>query len=422
MTNLPPTASGTRSSRRLVALNNPALTFDAVLALIVTVISAAPYLSVSHWVFVGSIVLGGCLVIRRLWPVVAVGIGTFSCLFILAGYDRVFVGIVIVPILVYSVARWAGRTTARLALAAGLFGSVIGPIRWFSTNATGLAQWALVGMTGLACAAIVGGAYLVGRRRREGAQQGAYRVQAEQERERLALAEQQQRSRAAATDERNRIARELHDIVAHSLSVIVVQAEGGKAMAAKKPEQAPEVLETIAETSRDALAEMRRMVGLLRSGDAASLEGRPGAEDYRPAPGLGDLAELVRKTSDRARLRITGPPPAVGQALGLTVYRIVQESLTNVLKHAGPQAQALIAVHYAADRIEVRIDDDGRGAAAHGDGMGHGLQGMQERVGLHAGWVTAGPRSGGGFTVQAVLPLAPSATAPIRVQREDQYR
>ena len=399
---------------RWFTLNDRTLTFDSALALVITVISAGPYLNVSHGVFLGSTILGGCLAIRRTWPRIAILLGTLACLFMLVTFDRFFVGIVIVPILIYSVARWSDRTTARLGLAAGLVGSVLGPLRWFATTASGLTEWALIGMTGLACAAIVAGTYLVGRRRQESVQQGAYRVAAQQEQARLSLAEQQQRARAASIDERNQIARELHDIVAHSLSVIVVQAEGGKAIAVKRPERAPEVLETIAETSREALAEMRQMVGLLRRGDLSDAGGQPGdgqpgdrrtgAETYRPAPGLGDLAELVRKTTDRARLVTDGSAPMVSQGVGLTCYRIVQESLTNVLKHAGPKAHATVGVHYATDRIEISIADDGRGGGGPADGMGHGLQGMRERVGLHGGSLVAGPTPDG-FTVRAILPL-----------------
>lgn len=410
-------------SDRWFIVNDKALTFDGALALVIALISAGPYLHVSPSVFLGSVILGGCLAVRRAWPRIAILLGTLACLFMLVAFDRFFVGIVIVPMLIYSVARWSDQQTARLGLAAGLVGSVIGPVRWFAQVGTGLNRWALIGMTDLACAAIVAGAYLVGRRRQESVQQGAYRVAAQREQERLSMAEQQQRTRAASIDERNQIARELHDIVAHSLSVIVVQAEGGKAIAAKKPERAPEVLETIAETSREALAEMRQMVGLLRRGDLSGGElnrgpvsrgpnligGRPGdrrasEDNYRPAPGLGELAELVRKTTDRARLVTSGSVPAVSQAIGLTCYRIVQESLTNVLKHAGPNAHAIVDVRYAPDRIGISVADDGGGANGPGDGMGHGLQGMRERVGLHGGSLTAGPTPTG-FTVWAVLPL-----------------
>jgi signal transduction histidine kinase len=282
-----------------------------------------------------------------------------------------------------------------------LVGAVLGPLRWalgVSDTSTGLIYLAM-GVTG--CAGIVIAAYLVGSRIREGAEVSRERQLSELERSRLMLAEQQQRAAVAAVDERNRIARELHDIVAHSLSVIVVQAEGGKALAVKRPEQASEVLGTIAETSRAALEEMRRMVGLLRSG-----RGEDEQTSYLPAPGLDDVADLVHRTSGSAELAVFGEPPPVSQALGLTAYRIVQESLTNVLKHAGPDARARVTLAYTATSVEIEVVDDGQGGVAEDDGQGHGLQGMAERVALHGGSLSTGPRPDGGFTVRASLPLA----------------
>jgi signal transduction histidine kinase len=189
--------------------------------------------------------------------------------------------------------------------------------------------------------------------------------------------------------------------------VIVVQAEGGRALAAKHPDQAPAVLATIAETSREALEEMRKMVGLLRSGGA-----EPEQVTYRPTPGLTDLAELVRKTSDTAEFTAFGTVPRVSPALGLSAYRVVQESLTNVLKHAGPRAAARVTVAYTADSIEIEISDNGRGDAASPDRLGHGLQGMRERVALHGGSMSAEPRPGVGFVVRVWLPYASEPSAP----------
>ena len=161
------------------------------------------------------------------------------------------------------------------------------------------------------------------------------------------------------------------------------------------------------------------MVGLLRSD--------PGEEEstaYRPAPGLKEIADLVRKTSDTAEFTTFGNPPPVSAALGLTVYRLVQESLTNVLKHAGPAAGVRVTLAYTADSIELEVSDNGRGAAAAPAdttqpggpplaSTGHGLQGMYERVALHGGQLTAQPRAGGGFVVRASLPLNPDLTRPL---------
>lgn len=348
------------------------------------------------------------LMIRRKAPSLALGLASAAALAQVGIVSTPTVGIIAVPIIVYSATRWGREGLGGVALMLGLAGSVLGPARWVvSANGLSLGSLAAFGVTFLACAGVVTGAYLVGRNRRQVSQNQLERARSAVEREQLLVAEQEQRSRLAATDERNRIARDLHDIVAHSLSVIVVQAEGGRALAAKHPERAPEVLGTIADTSREALEEMRQMVGLLRSGSDSE------DASFVPTPGLPDIPELVRKSSDRADLTSFGDPPQVSQALGLTAYRVVQESLTNVLKHAGPSASARVTTAYSAHSIELEITDDGRGAAAAlGDGGGNGLRGMQERVALHHGTLWAGPSSGGGFAVRASLPLDAETAVP----------
>ena len=388
-------------------LQDRRLLLDAAVAVVVGLVVATPYLTYSPAAAAASLLLASSLAVRRLLPTVALALGTVGALGQLLAYSAPMLGIVVVPVLVYSVARWGGHRRGRTGLLLGLVGAVLGPLRWavgVSDTSTGLIYLAM-GVTG--CAGIVIAAYLVGSRVREGAEVSRERQLSELERSRLMLAEQQQRAAVAAVDERNRIARELHDIVAHSLSVIVVQAEGGKALAAKRPEQAPEVLGTIAETSRAALEEMRRMVGLLRSG-----RGEDEQTSYLPAPGLDDIADLVHRTSGSAELVVFGEPPPVSQALGLTAYRIVQESLTNVLKHAGPDARARVTLAYTAASVEIEVVDDGRGAATEDDCQGHGLQGMAERVALHDGTLTTGPRPDGGFVVRASLPLADSPATP----------
>lgn len=388
-------------------LHDRRLLLDAAVAVVVGLVVAGPYLTYSAAAAAASLLLASSLAVRRLLPTVALAVGTAGALGQLLTYPAPMLGIVVVPVLIYSVARWGGHRRGRTALLLGLVGSVLGPLRWavgVSDTSTGLIYLAM-GVTG--CAGIVIAAYLVGSRVREGAEVSRERQLSELERSRLMLAEQQQRAAVAAVDERNRIARELHDIVAHSLSVIVVQAEGGKALAAKRPEQAPEVLGTIAETSRAALEEMRRMVGLLRSG-----RGEDEQTSYLPAPGLEDIADLVHRTSGSAELVVFGEPPPVSQALGLTAYRIVQESLTNVLKHAGRDVRARVTLAFTAASVEIEVVDDGRGAATEDDGQGHGLQGMAERVALHDGTLTTGPRPDGGFVVRASLPLTDVPASP----------
>lgn len=386
-----------------------ALVFDLVFCGVVTVFTLGFTLAIGlPPASVGlGLLLTLPLALRRLLPPLALVVMLIGALGTLLVDYQPLAGIVAIPILIYSLARFSTRQLARAGLAAGLVGSVLGPMRWTLDGGFGF-NFVLFVVTFGACAGVVSAAYLVGRRRREGVENFQARAESDVERQRLMHAEQEQRARMATVAERNRIARELHDIVAHSLSVIVVQAEGGKAIAAKRPERAPEVLATIAETSREALEEMRRMVGLLRSD--------PGEDDgagYLPQPGLDDITELVRKTSDTAEVSTFGTPPAVTPAVALTAYRIVQESLTNVLKHAGPAARARVTIAYTADSIEIEVADDGRGAATSPDGVGHGLQGMHERVAMHGGELTAQPRPGGGFVVRASLPTHREPTIPL---------
>lgn len=204
----------------------------------------------------------------------------------------------------------------------------------------------------------------------------------------------------AAADERARIAREMHDVVAHTLSVVVAQADGGRFVAAANPGAAAHSLETIAEVSRSALAEMRTLLGVLRSpaGDAP----------LGPQPSLGDIPALVTAARDdglEVSLVTTGTPRTLPIGAGLAAFRIVQESLTNVRKHAGPQTRAFVQLAWEEDALEVAVSDDGRGAAAHDDGAGQGIAGMTERAGVFGGTLTAGPRAGGGYVVRMRLPL-----------------
>ncbi len=373
---------------------------DFVLAVVVGLVVTLPYLDYGTGAVAASILLASSLIMRRILPTAALAVATLGALGQLLTFGSPMVGIVVVPMIIYSCARWGDARLGQPALALGLVGALLGPTRW--ALSLGLSSSALIyfamGVTG--CAGIVLAAYLVGRRRREGLENTRERQLSELERTRLTMAEQEQRATVAAVDERNRIARELHDIVAHSLSVIVVQAEGGRALAAKRPDKAGEVLGTIAETSREALEEMRRMVGLLRSGRTEDEQ-----TTYVPTPGLAEIPELVRKTSEAAELVVFGEMPVVSQALGLTAYRIVQESLTNVLKHGGPAATARITLAFTAASVEIEVSDTGRGAAVEADGRGHGLRGMAERVTLHGGTLSAAPRPHGGFAVRASLPL-----------------
>jgi signal transduction histidine kinase len=214
-------------------------------------------------------------------------------------------------------------------------------------------------------------------------------------------------ARRAATDERIRIARELHDVVAHHLSVIVVQAEAAQEVLAARPERAGKAMATVADTARSALGELRRVLGVLRS------EGGVGDGGRAPQPDLDavdDLVASVREAGLTVAVRTEGEPRAVGGVVGVAAYRVVQEALTNVLRHAAAR-RAEVALDYGPDALVVIVSDDGRGCPSASDqdwSAGHGLAGMRERVTILGGSLDAGPRAEGGFTVRARLPLEPA--------------
>jgi signal transduction histidine kinase len=221
------------------------------------------------------------------------------------------------------------------------------------------------------------------------------------QRERTAWMADRQHDEAlrAAADERVRIARDLHDVVAHHISVIVVQAEAAQEVLATHPERAEGAMATVADTARAALGELRRMLGLLRSESART-----------PQPDLAavdDLVASVRGAGLAVEVRTTGPPRAVEGLVGVTAYRIVQEALTNVLRHAEAR-RACVDLAFEDDALVVRVADDGRGApggTSEGTSGGHGLVGMRERVAVLGGHLETGPAPGGGFAVTARLPL-----------------
>ncbi|MFT7834776.1 histidine kinase [Saccharothrix sp. BKS2] len=206
-----------------------------------------------------------------------------------------------------------------------------------------------------------------------------------------------ERAERAVTEERMRIARELHDVVAHSLTLIAVKAGIAAHVGPDRPEETREALRVIGTASRDTLVEMRRLLGVLRAEDAAV--------ELAPMPGLSDLPELVTRASlagVEVDLSVSGPVP---DALGLTVYRIVQESVTNVVKHAAP-ASCAVSVEVSEGEVAISVVDDGPGERVLGGGGGHGLIGMRERVAVYGGTFSAGPLAGRGFAVRARVPLS----------------
>jgi signal transduction histidine kinase len=224
--------------------------------------------------------------------------------------------------------------------------------------------------------------------------------EADEARERALRAEREREERAlaAVAEERARIARELHDVVGHSVSVMTVQASGVRRLLRPDQEREREALLVVERTGREALAEMRRMVGVLRRPEEAPA--------LAPQPSLEYVGRLVEQACEAGlpvELRVEGEAVELPAGVDLTAYRLVQEGLTNALKHARA-TRAEVLVNYGDDEIEVMVSDDGRGVG-NGDGGGHGLVGMRERVSVYGGELDAGPQPGGGYRLRARLPL-----------------
>ncbi|MCM2580355.1 sensor histidine kinase [Streptomyces meridianus] len=303
-------------------------------------------------------------------------------------------------VIVFTVGAIGARWASRVALAGGLCAPTIAALRWPPENGNG---WTWVVYTAFmtvpfALAWVLGDSL---RTRR------AYYAQLEERAARLER-EREAQSKVAVAAERARIARELHDVVAHNVSAMVVQADGAAFVLDTAPDRTRQALGTISQTGRQALAEMRRLLGVLRSGEP------PGTDTYLPQPGVGQLEELIARVREAGlpvRFAVEGSSRPLPSGVELTAYRIVQEALTNTRKHAGPQAGARVRLTYRRTALDLLVEDDGRGdsaappAAGGADGLGQGLIGMRERVGMVGGRLTAGPRPGGGFRVAAVLPL-----------------
>ncbi len=309
---------------------------------------------------------------------------------------------VAILILLYTLAAYTPRRTSIWGLAVCLSGSAVGVLRWLSLTDHSLLGWLTVAAMLFAGPALL--AWVLGDSMRY---RRAYYASLEDRAARLE-AERDAQVQIAAAAERARIARELHDVIAHNVSVMVVQADGASYALDTEPARAREALAAISGTGRQALAEMRRLLGVLRrEGDAASSE-------RAPQPGIGELGELL----DQARgaglpvsFTVEGDPQPLPGGVALAAYRIVQESLTNTRKHAGPVVSASVLLRYSPDAVVLTISDDGwgdLGGTALPGAPGHGLTGMRERVAVYGGSVTAGPRSGGGFEVVATLPLTPA--------------
>ncbi|QES49457.1 two-component sensor histidine kinase [Streptomyces venezuelae] len=349
------------------------------------------------------IALSAAVALRRKWTVpmlwVTAGTGAYQLLTgSLPNPANFAMLIVIYTVAAADVPRWVSRT----ALGMGLAAPVLAQLRWGLTGSNsshGEKIFTIVMLMVMFALSWVLGDSVRTRR--------AYYAQLVERNQRLEN-ERAAQAQVAVAAERARIARELHDVVAHNVSVMVVQADGAAYVMDASPELAKEALQTISGTGRQALAEMRRLLGVLRTGEPQE------SEDYVPQPDVEQievLVEQVRAAGLTVDFAVEGAPRQLPSGVELTAYRIVQEALTNTRKHGGPDARASVRLVYFDDGLGLLVEDDGRGAAHElyedggADGAGHGLIGMRERVGMVGGTLDAGPRPGGGFRISALLPL-----------------
>lgn len=330
---------------------------------------------------------------RRRHPVPVFGVVAAGCALQALLIDQPLWSQAAFAIATYSVARFGSTAWTAAAVGVGLVGAGVASYDWLrpydATTGTAYVAYALTTGAIVIAAAALGA---LGRTRQ------AY-VDALVERGHRLEREAAQQAALAAIDERHRIAREMHDVVAHGLTTIVVQADGARAAAAHDPSVAAAAFATISAAGREAIAEMRRMLGVLRA--------EPGATAPQPRlSGLPGLIAEARAAGTAIQHDLPDPLPSVPDGVALTAYRVVQEALNNVRRHAGPAATAAVRMRLDGDRtLVVEVTDDGRGAAAPSDGRGLGLIGMRERVTAHGGVLEAGPGSDGGFVVCARIPL-----------------
>ena len=362
----------------------------------------------------------GPVVFRREHPV-----GAFTAV-IIVGALQVLLGRPVssdlsVLIMLYTLAAYRPRRTSLLGLAICLLGAAVAVVRWHPADVSD--RLYAIGVDAAVFGAPVLLAWLLG----DSARWRRVYYQALEERARRLERERDAQAKVAVAAERARIARELHDVVAHNVSVMVVQADGAAYALESSPQRAADALAAISATGRRALAELRSLLGVLHNSATPDPPADP-APTLAPQPGideLGELLEQARAAGLPVAFTVSGVPRPVPQGQALAVYRVVQESLTNIRKHAGPAVTAEVSMDYSDEGLVVRVTDDGAGAtaapsaaasegaasvsggtAARLAGAGQGLVGMRERIELYGGTVRSGPRAGGGYEVVAKLPLA----------------
>ena len=371
---------------RAAFARHPRLVDAGLAALLAVLTGPAALRGAGVWAWVWFAVVHAPIVWRRRWPV-----GVFWTVFGLAILAGVLVGVrveglypeAVVAVAVYTAARYGPRRhlvpiVATIEAPAVVVFLLDGP------------HWTALGFVTAALAATVLLGITVRTRQ-------AYLAELEERARRLER-ERDQRAQIAVAAERARIARDMHDIVAHNLAVMVALADGAALTTSAAPERAAGTMHQVAATGREALGEMRRVLGLLRE-DGTGRDPQPGLD------GLDALVERVRAAGVRVALTVEGIPGEWGAGAGLAVYRIVQEALTNTLKHAGPEASAHVRLRYRDGGAEVEVTDDGgKRVAAPAATGGHGLTGMAERTAAYGGDVRAGPRDGApGWRVLARL-------------------
>jgi signal transduction histidine kinase len=406
------TPGGLFASGRRVVCTHPLAT-DALVAAVLLALStvwlAGSGFASSRTIIVQTVLIAA-IAARRIWPSAvflltsAIAFGQWLLGFPLMGDAALLVAL-------YTVA--AHQSRLRAVAAAGLLeaGAVMAAVKW---EPAGTPERSLLFLTATVVAALFTGL---------AAASGSRYLDWMDERARRLEIERDQQAEIAAAAERTRIARELHDIVSHSLSVVITLADAAAIVNRADPGQGAEAMTEVSEVGRRALADMRAMLGVLRTDKSPGLAPPP---ELAPQPGvaeLGALVEQIRATGLAAEVAVAGPSFPLGAAAELTVYRIVQEALTNALRHAGAR-RALVTITYDNPEVRVRVADDGPPAdqspvsgqpCASGQFRvpGHGLDGMRERVALHGGTLCAGPAPGGGWLVEAILRTA--APRPGRV-------
>jgi signal transduction histidine kinase len=347
------------------------------------------------WVWALDCLLVLPLIWRRKAPAAVFGV------LAVAGFAQWAAGVrlgadVALLVALYTVAAYRPRRPALVAGAVLEVGVVLAATRFAPAGDVGTS---MVLLSGLVVAAFFVGTSVRNRR--------AY-LAALVERTDWLERERDAEARLAAIAERARIARELHDTVAHSLTVVVTLAEAANATVPTDPAAAQDAMGQVATTGRDALAEMRRLLGVLRADETAA--GPDGGSDRAPTPGLDRLDELIgnaRSAGLPVRLAVSGPPRRLPSTLDVTAYRTVQESLTNALRHAAEPTKVQVGLRWSEAQLVIEVTDDGRPGGWRAPADGHGLTGMRERLAVFGGSLSTGPGANGGWHVRAVVPLPP---------------